>query len=224
MQIRKKNVARLASLSALGAGALAVGTGTAEAAIVYQPLDTVIGLDGVAAWQGNLPGSQFIRIYRYTSTIGKVPYTWKVRAKGYGVEFNQVSSGILRIAGAGQRYQTATLGYTARAFLVAARNKQGSTWGHASFSHEYALFRVLTGGTPLYGWVELSNVVSAGHGPDVTLEGWAYDDQGIKIAAGDGIPVDGVPEPSTMASTGLAALALGAAGLRRWRAARERAA
>jgi hypothetical protein len=50
------------------------------------------------------------------------------------------------------------------------------------------------------------------------LEGWAYDDSGDQIAAGD---TGGVPEPSTMALAGLGALALGAAGLRRWRAARK---
>jgi hypothetical protein len=51
---------------------------------------------------------------------------------------------------------------------------------------------------------------------DVTLVDWAYDTSGAQIFAGD----TGTPEPSTFALSGLAALALGAKGLRSWRAAR----
>jgi hypothetical protein len=44
MRIKKKNVARLASISALGAGALGVAAGTAEAGtIVYQPINATVG-------------------------------------------------------------------------------------------------------------------------------------------------------------------------------------
>jgi hypothetical protein len=50
------------------------------------------------------------------------------------------------------------------------------------------------------------------------LEGYAYDDSGAYIPAGD---TGGIPEPSTFVLTGLGALVLGAAGLRRWRAARK---
>lgn len=72
----------------------------------------------------------------------------------------------------------------------------------------------------LYGWMELSSSVSDGSGPLVTVEGWAYDDSGNPIAAGD-TGEGSAPEPSTMAMTSLGALALGATGLRRWRAARK---
>jgi len=50
MKIKRKNLARLASISALGAGALGVGAGSAEAGIVYTPINTKVGFS---------PGSQF---------------------------------------------------------------------------------------------------------------------------------------------------------------------
>ena len=44
MRIKKKNVARLASISALGAGALGVAAGTAEAGtIVSNPIGVTVG-------------------------------------------------------------------------------------------------------------------------------------------------------------------------------------
>ncbi|WOO42790.1 hypothetical protein [Rubellicoccus peritrichatus] len=59
-----------------------------------------------------------------------------------------------------------------------------------------------------YGWAEI--VVTTGANPSVELLQWAYQDDG------SGIQVGAVPEPASVAS-GLGALALGAAGLRRWR-------
>ena len=91
-----------------------------------------------------------------------------------------------------------------------------------STTDRYLLFK-FTGGNlpaPLYGWAELS-VSLPGNlgGPNVTLIDYAYDISGAQLPAGD----TGTPEPSTFALAGLAALALGARGLRIWRAARKAA-
>ena len=67
-------------------------------------------------------------------------------------------------------------------------------------------------GTTYYGWAELTLSAQTSSG-QVTVHRWAYEDSGASIQVG------AVPE-SRHAAVGLGALALGAAGLRRWR--RER--
>ena len=92
---------------------------------------------------------------------------------------------------------------------------------HFNDTNTYLLFR-FTGGSlaqDLYGWAQLNVTLPGNHGLEVTLVDWAYDTSGAQIPAGD----TGTPEPSTFALTGLSALALGATGLRRWRAARKAA-
>jgi len=93
------------------------------------------------------------------------------------------------------------------------------------FADKFALFKFNVGAGTEYGWLKLSldnNRNTSGsnnsYGPDVTLVQWAYDTSGAQIYAGE--TPGGVPEPGTFAMTGLAALALGAVGVRRWRAAR----
>ena len=99
------------------------------------------------------------------------------------------------------------------------------SFGHSSFSNKYALFSFVQGGQTLYGWMQLSFTVSGqfggdpAFGPELTIHDFAFDDSGALIGAGQ----TAVPEPSTLASTGLAALALGAVGLRSWRKNRKAA-
>jgi hypothetical protein len=101
------------------------------------------------------------------------------------------------------------------------------TLGNQSFDHLYSLFQFEDGSNTLYGWIQLSYSVSGQFGPDaifgpeLTIHDFAYDDSGAVIAAGQTVDASQVPEPSTAASTGLAALALGAVGLRQWRKTRQ---
>jgi hypothetical protein len=76
------------------------------------------------------------------------------------------------------------------------------------------------GGTPPYteyGRAQLAATYTTANRLDVTVVDWAYDTSGGQIPAGD----TGTPEPSTFVLTGLATLALGAKGLRVWRASRK---
>ena len=70
-----------------------------------------------------------------------------------------------------------------------------------------------TGGMVLYGWANIT--LTTGGVGTFTINSWAYEDNGNTILTG----ATAVPEPSTYA-LGLGMLALGAAGLRRFRKAR----
>jgi hypothetical protein len=84
----------------------------------------------------------------------------------------------------------------------------------------FLLFQFNPTGTQVdYGWVHLNGLLGCGcHPLDTEVVDFAYDDSGALIATGV------APEPATMLPTGLAALALGATGIRRWRKTRKRAA
>jgi len=93
--------------------------------------------------------------------------------------------------------------------------------GNGGFPAQYAQFAFYGQNGMDYGWVELAGSIANDNdniiGPNLTVLGYAYDDSGKRINTGD-LPT---PEPGTLALTGLSALALGAVGLRRWRAARK---
>ncbi len=234
MRIKKKNVARLASISALGAGALGVAAGTAEASIVYTPLDLTVGFSpgSVASVVLNLPPYTWRYIGPTSTVTNKLTEKIVVRATdiGHGIqgklvgaswEWFQVSGNIVKTFGPGAEWPAG--GSTSPAALIAGRLSASSIPYQmiGNFSHEYALFKFQAASQWDYGWLELSGSVSATSGPDVTVEGYAYDTSGNPIAAGD---TGAAPEPSTLALAALAALALGATGLRRWRCARKPAA
>lgn len=84
-------------------------------------------------------------------------------------------------------------------------------------TNAYIGFSLLLGGQTHYGWANLSWSTSGLNGVSLTLNSWAYNDTPNESA-----PVTPVPEPAT-AALGLAGLALGAAGLCRWRKQKQAA-
>jgi hypothetical protein len=254
---KKLNLKRLASLTALGAGALGVNAGTAEAYVVYSGI--VKQKVGFGSGYGThasiaLPNGAGLAFRVFRSTFPNTPGTilfLDVIAQnlggpnGTGASFGVVNTDYTTLALAdpqGAKFGTPPL---VKGFGLIAESRGGFDHGSAAYTkfnstERYLLFR-FTGGKlphPIYGWAQLS-VTLPGHsaGPDMTLVSWAYETSGAPLPAGvHGKAPDGtddisaiVPsaldakEPYTLASTGLAALAFGAKGLHRWRAARKAA-
>ena len=224
-RVGKRSLRRLASLSAVGAGAAFLTADRAEAsAIQYSG-----GMNVQVGWfAGAVYGS-----HTWTLQTSRGPFQFKDFLRSYlsrtrwlglygmaAVDFAR-SGTFLKTFGAGQTWTTSQP--YVRTAVAAVRRSGGTLYALGSFSHRFALFEFNDAGTEKFGWIELSLSVSTtagiddALGPGMTVEGWAYDTTGAKIEAGD----TGVPEPPSFALTGLAALALGAAGTRRWRAARR---
>ncbi|SPE34239.1 conserved exported hypothetical protein [Candidatus Sulfopaludibacter sp. SbA3] len=263
-----KTAKKLASLSAVGAGALVLTAGKAEAGIIYSvaPPNLTVGFgpstvpSGGATLSGSPNASNFgfgflALGYGIPRTSGSIRFSGFFRAIGASGS-NNVTFAVrkllcgcngLRLFNAGVVWGSkvtsakslASATQRAQDFLVASR-----TWGTSfktvsgasqflgqfhkftgglstvsgpGFTDKFALFTFNPNGTPLYGWLELSLSVSdqwgsdPALGPNLTLISFAYDTSGAQLPAG-------APEPGTLS---LAALALGAAGLRRWRASRK---
>jgi hypothetical protein len=237
MRLKRKNVARLASISALGAGALGVVAGSAEAGTIqFTALSGEIGFSATTKPLGSLstlkvpvvPGitAYFKRSSFFTAPGGAL--------KSGTVNLEGLVSPAISFAGGSINFQTgnAVAGqqwkYSGPAssgaldLLLGQRTSAGFHSGqNGTF---YKLFAFATSYFAPYdwGWIELDETVSATAGPDVKILGIGYDTSGALIEAGAGAADAGAtPEPSTAALASLSALALGATGLRRWRAARK---
>lgn len=142
--------------------------------------------------------------------------TWNDADRGGSGEFGNIVNS--------RRVQTSTGPYPSYTAYYASK-----TFGPGDFSNKYLLFKFLNTSldTPIvnYGWIHVvSATVSAGNTAQmsVTIDKWAYQDDGSPIAAG---AVEPVPEPTTLASLAMGgALVAGASGLRAWRRRRMTAA
>jgi len=269
MKIKRKNLTRLASISALGAGALGVGAGTAEAGIVYTPINTKVGFS---------PGSQFSFSFFPGGGIGGFSLYTNYRPNFRGFSGGYSISVFLKIVLSGlsgMKFQPApgpgaiwngtpfngfsfstVLNRTAKykyffGFTTTRSVTKHTVNGATSFTagggvvmtpthvyhpphysspgtnfggrvgDYYLLFTFNPTGSQIdYGWLHLSGdpIGPCGCGPDVTVIDASFDDSGAPVGAGT------APEPATAIPTGLGALALGAAGVRRWRAQRKQSA
>ena len=224
---------RLKSLLALSVGAVSLPhAGTAG--IVYSgPIDEQVGfspgfnssytldLPGTADVQlvtKSFPGVDYGPSFQYGAT-NRVNFS---QGSGYARFriFSSNGNSFIKRNSAGLTWD-AIGGNTGSVGAVGLRDSSavGSVQGPGSFVDKYAAFEFqdsTQGNADRYGWALLSMTVAPGVGPDVTLQGYAYDDSGAEI------PMGAVPEPSAAALAALGALALG--GVRRWRASKKRAA
>jgi hypothetical protein len=235
--LTRKTLKRIASLSAVGAGAVVATADQAEASIIYSgPITT----NNTVGWTSSGAYGEFARkVFVGSVSAGSFAFkpwsrhnaqtgTRSIYAIGFnGLDFAGNSRLNLYTKGVSWHSPAArgTLLVNGRVWSVSTTPWATSNGNRGRFTDQYALFTFNFVDGPHYGWIELSGYVSGSYGtdlsygPSVTVEGYAYEQTpGVKIQAGD---TGAVPEPGSFALTGLAALALGAAGTRRWRAARK---
>ncbi len=240
---------RLTSLSALGAGVLAAGAATATAEVIdaHGPNATIShsGLPSYAV--AGLPGGAGFGFKNFSSSavlpngvLQTVVNQGHQSVYGNGVAFAQ-AGGLVRLFDLGQTMGAASVGsnllvgglkhsskvsfvprvstvpYSHTVLVKNVLSTHAAQLGNAPFTDKFALFRFNSPGGTLFGWAELSYTLTQSR-PQLQLIDWAYDASGNPIAAGQ----TNTPEPDTLVSTGLAALVLGAAGLRPWRKAKAR--
>jgi len=90
--------------------------------------------------------------------------------------------------------------------------------GFATGVSGYIGFKFTPDATVLYGWASVTMTTTAPYAIR-TINEWAHDTSGAAIQVGQ---TSAIPEPATTAA-GLGLLALGAAGLRRWRKIKQAA-
>jgi hypothetical protein len=254
---KRARLKKLASLSALGAGAVALTGTNADAGIISDVLDGKVGFDPAngfgQSFQFHLPGIPQTLLSFHTYTKINVAPTFQSFTRGLKI---QATNGA-RFAGRSVyltgprvtiRYFTPfSAGYTFAsyrpAFTSTRFGRYWSAWQTAygsgtsasyfglssPFTDKFLLFKFGDASNPNYGWLELSYSFSNVFGPDpaagpnLSITAYGYEtDPGVQIAAG-ALGSAPAPEPGTAELGGLAALALGAEALRRWRKTRKAA-
>jgi hypothetical protein len=238
--LARKTATKLASLSALGAGTLILASPEqADASIIVievnQTISTLSG-PGPQFWQtgplGSPGGPQLTFGVFKSTTTGATVITKYFGGKAGGIYppytappgYFRAFSNYLSLFSRGAAFPNIpyspiplTIGRLYQYFKTTAPSVATSTsgTGAVNFANKFAFFSFYDINHVLdYGWVQLSQQFD-GTDLNLTIHGFAYDDQGNRITAGE------TPEPGTLGTMAMGALILGAAGLKRWRAARK---
>lgn len=111
--------------------------------------------------------------------------------------------------------------YTKVKATVAALKGPGSVGGTTGEESSYLLFKFEDSGTDYYGWVSLGINVTGNFDTGTAymrINSYAWQSSALGVLPAGVVPV---PEPSSVVTSGIAALAGGAVALRRWRKERK---
>jgi hypothetical protein len=232
---------QLASIAAAGASAIVLTGGKAEATNIISSvlLNQVLGFtsnlnptgNNVVASDlfntfGSGPAIRFQAISNRSSTSSYLRKISMSRGGARNTTFGIHAGGGLPNFAFGAAWGAATE-HGANLGVESRRFGSFAGIGRPAFTDQYFLFRFNGNSGTDYGWIEASVSVTASRsslasfGPTLTIIQYAFDTTGVQITAGQ-LPAP-APEPSTIAESGLAALILGAEGLRRWRKVRKAA-
>jgi hypothetical protein len=232
-KLKRTNTKRLASITALGAGAWGVAAPPAQANdIVFSGVInvqvpwtassyTIPGPNGAGGVVKYNPGCQF--------TCGSFGHAIYIVSKPgrYGTQFRVLATGPRDSSALGEPLGAVwgtVAGKSTKAASIVWTYDGSPPATKFSATDRYMLFRFQGGALKhaFYGWARIEIINSSFE----DIVDWAYTPSGIHLPAGyhgagqhDAEDIV-TPEPSTLDATGLPALALGAPGLRRFRAAR----
>ncbi|MGO4881109.1 MAG: hypothetical protein ACLP59_09845 [Bryobacteraceae bacterium] len=238
-KLKRTNRKRLASLTALGAGALGVAACPANANdIVFSgvintkigPPPTTVTYTIPGPGPGGAGGVLKTQIYVCSETCFGLGLAVDIFSKPgkYGTQFRFLAEGRENSYAQGEPqgavWGTAAGKSTKSAVIIYTYDRAVATMFTAT--DRYLLFRFQGGALKhdIYGWARIQ--IPPPDFAEVVLVDWAYDPTGVRLPAGyhgagqSNAEDIGTSEPSALDATGLPALALGAPGLRRWRAAR----
>ncbi len=227
---RKIVTSLLASGSALVAGA------TAEANIIETTVNQELGPGGPASetqyYKLNLPyknlqaGNNGSYVNMFGSSRGRSKFSFNLSASsGAGVKLYGNPKGTWAVrAAAGKKWSTiaASSNVAGHAGIASfAKTARGATKtnGPGDFTDQYFAFKFVNGNTGQtgYGWM-YGSLTGTYANKTYDLISYAYDDTGAEIPMGATNPV---PEPGSLALCAMAALVAGAAGMRRFKYAKN---
>lgn len=203
---------------------------------VFTSANTVGWIGGTpqqASFQLNLTGTNQIQFARGVYVNGATS-SWKVafgavspvglRVANYdrppGGGFASLT-GAAKTFAAGQNWGNKVNDGSFANVAFAFKNQFGTmyTWGKVSpaKTDKYLLFKFTDTGNDYYGWVK-TDFANFGSTRYVTVKQYAWQMTNPINAGAVAVPV---PEPSTLVTTGIAALTGGALALRRWRKERK---
>ncbi|WOO39811.1 hypothetical protein [Rubellicoccus peritrichatus] len=168
--------------------------------------------NGTFDWDIDGEGGREIRVYSFLNRFVDLfngGNGFGIRAVAPGNREDILNLGLSNYVNAGSAV------FNAEALTVLLDGNIRNATGFTSGESGYIGFQFRPAGTTLYGWAEVI-LTEGGDTGTFEIVQWAYEDTGANIQTG------AVPEPAAVA-TGLGVLALGAAGLRRWRKAKRAA-